>query len=129
VCLGRLCERAVNGSNIRDRPSRIVSSLPDAPGRTPDDGKHLPVAGESVLHLTKTPGKVEVEVPDVEDLLDRDTPPAYPHSGPMLNATVAQFMLDAAREDRHSTEIELTVAFHESSPPLNQEAGLRAKKL
>jgi len=84
-----------------------------------------PLDGETIVHFVSSPGIVKVELPDLDSLLDRSAPPTYPHRGPMLNNTVARFMVDTVREARRSPEVEVTITLR-SSPLLPQEeAGAR----
>jgi hypothetical protein len=104
-----------------------VSAIPPNVDPAKDAKPLPPLKGEPILHFEKSANKVEMELSDLESLLDRDTKPVFPHSRPMLNSAVAEFMVDTAREDRHSTHLELAITFR--SPPLksDQEEGTRAK--
>jgi hypothetical protein len=104
-----------------------VSTPADESDRATGVERHPPLAAEPSVHFERTPGKVEVDVGSLDSLFDWDGMPTYPHTGPMLNATVAEFILDTAREDRHSSGIEIIVGFRDSPIRPEEEAGLRAK--
>jgi hypothetical protein len=89
--------------------------------------ERAPLQGEPILHFERSAGKVEVELPDLDSLLDPDALPSYPHTKPMLNPTVAKFMLDTAREDRGSKAVEITLTFRDSPISPEEQAGTRAK--
>jgi hypothetical protein len=77
------------------------------------------------VHLAKSPGKVEVEVKDLDGLFDRTTPPTYPHTGPIVNRALAKFLVDSVREQRKVPSIEVTVTFQ--TPPLGAEEEATAR--
>ncbi|MGD0250382.1 MAG: hypothetical protein ABSB97_05800 [Thermoplasmata archaeon] len=104
-----------------------MSATPGGPERAREVEKGVPLRGEPIVHPESLKGKVEVELNDLDSLIDRDASPAYPHTQPMLNSTVAKFMIDTAREDRRSSEIEVTITFRESPLRPEEEAGTRAK--
>ena len=79
------------------------------------------------MHLERSPGKVEVELSDIDSLFDRDAPPSYPHTGPMLNRAVAKFLLDSVRQDRRKPEVEVTIAFRTVPLRPEEEARTRAR--
>ena len=83
--------------------------------------------GEPILHFERTPGRVDVEVEDLASLFDWDASPVYPHTVPMLNSSVAKFMVETVRQDRRSADIEVKVTFRESPLRPEQEVGTRAK--
>jgi hypothetical protein len=84
-----------------------------------DPGNHgnelLPSEGEPVAHLARHPGKIEVHLPSLGSLFDRTSPPSYPHTGPMVERSIAKFLLDSAREDRRRSEV--AVVFAIDGPP------------
>jgi len=43
-------------------------------------------------------------------LFDRSSPPSYPHTDPMVERSVAKFLLDSAREQRRRREFELVLS-------------------
>jgi hypothetical protein len=79
------------------------------------------------VHFEKSVGRVDVELSDLESLLDRDAVPVYPHVRPMLNPSVAEFMVDTAREDRLGTDLRVTLTFRKSRLAPEQETETRAK--
>ena len=85
------------------------------------------VRGEPIVHLGRSPGTVTVELKDIDSLFDRASPTTYPHAGPMLNGSVAKFLVDTAREDRRSPEIGITITLHSPPLPTEEEAGDRAQ--
>ncbi len=89
--------------------------------------QHARLNGEPIVHFERSPGKVQVELKDLDSLFDRDAPPSYPHSGPMLNAAVARFLLNSVRQDRRKPSLELTVAFTALPLPPEEEASIRAQ--
>jgi hypothetical protein len=104
-----------------------VNAPTEGADRTQDVEKHAPLQGEPIVHFERSSGRVEVEVEDLDSLFDWDASPAYPHTRPMMNRTVAKFMADMARQDRWSTDIEVTVSFRDSPLRPEEEAGTRAK--
>jgi hypothetical protein len=104
-----------------------VSPSPARPDPTHVVDRGAPLHGEPIVHFEKSPGRVEVELEDPGSLFDRAAPPTYPHLGPMLNSTVAKFMVDSAREDRRRREIGVTVSFRSSPLRPEEEAGARAQ--
>lgn len=79
------------------------------------------------MHFATSPGKVEVEAKDLDGLFDRTAAPTYPHTGPMLNRTVAKFLVDSVREQRRTPEVEVTVTFRCPPLPAEEEASSRAQ--
>jgi hypothetical protein len=106
---------------------QTVSATPVEAGSKPEGVQRTLLQGEPILHFEGSSGKVKVELPDLDSLLDTDSPPSYPHTKPMLNGTVAKFMLDTAREDRGSRKVEITITFRDSPLRPEEEAGTRAK--
>jgi hypothetical protein len=80
---------------------------------------------EPLIRLERTPGKIEVELEDVDSLFDREAPPTYPHTGRMLNRAVAKFIVDTVREDRRSREVGVIIRFRGSPLRPEDEAGVR----
>lgn len=85
-----------------------------------------PIQGESIVKFPRSPETVEVGLENPDSLFDRGAPPTYPHTGPMLNGTVAKFLIDTAREDRRTPEIGVTITFRASPLRPEEEAGARA---
>lgn len=104
-----------------------VSASPAQPHRAPEVERDAPPNGEPILHFERSPGRVEVELKDLDSLFDRDAPPTYPHTGPMLNKAVARFLVDSVRQDRRSATVEATVAFRTSPLRPVEEASARAQ--
>jgi len=82
--------------------------------------------GETIVHFVSSPGIVKVELRDLDSLLDRNATPTYPHRGPMLDNTVARFMVDTVREARRSPDVEVTITLRSSPLLPEEEAGARA---
>jgi hypothetical protein len=108
-----------------------VAPLVSAPltknNRAPGAGSEKQLQGEPIVHFVREPGTVALEVSDPDSLFDRETPPAFPHTGPMLNKAVARFLVDSVREDRRKPEVEVTVAFRTSPLRPEEEAGTRSQ--
>jgi hypothetical protein len=70
---------------------------------------------------------VTVELSDLDGLFDRSSRPKYPHSGAVVNASVAAFLTDATREQRSRPTVEVVLTF--ACPPLppEEEEGTRAR--
>jgi hypothetical protein len=104
-----------------------VPSPAERSNRTQNVERDALLQGEPIVHFEKSPGRVEVEVEDFGSLFDWDASPAYPHTVPMLNSSVAKFMIETVRKDRRSADIEVKVTFRESPLRPEEEAGTRAK--
>ena len=85
------------------------------------------MTGEPLLHLARSPGRVEVELNGPEALFDRTGVPTFPHSGPPVRAAVANFMVDTVREDRRTPEFSVNVTFHSQPLRPDEEDGMRAQ--
>ena len=81
---------------------------------------------EPVVKFGSSPGRVELELPDLDALLDPSTPPTYPHSGPMVNRAVAKFLVDSVRENRSMETIELTIAVRTGALRPDEEGRVRS---
>ena len=122
--------------NVSATPAE-ASPAQGADGEAPLRGEpvvHLDTAAgtvqvglENLVHLERSPGRVDFELKDLDSLFDRDTSPSYPHTGPMLSETVAKFMLDTVREDRRSPLVEVHLTFRSSPLRPEEEAGTRAQ--
>jgi len=104
-----------------------VNGPPETSDADPEVRPNVSLEGEPIRHLKGAPGTLEVELPDLDSLLDGKAAPTFPHASPMLNGAVAKFMLDAAREDRRSPRISITLAFRSSPLQPEQEAWTRAR--
>jgi hypothetical protein len=80
---------------------------------------------EELTPFERAPGKVRLELKDPGSLFDKGTVPSYPHAEPMLNGSVAKFLLDTVRLDRRKPGVELTLAFR--SAPLGPEEEERTR--
>jgi len=83
-----------------------VSELSTDPNSSPTAGTRSTDAPRT---LRQESGRIEVHLPSPDALFDRHADPAYPHTGPVLERSVAKFLVDAAREQRGQREIELVV--------------------
>ena len=110
-----------------DGRCRGVSTSPAESDRARGIEKGVPLHGEPLVHFDKSPGRVEIELKALDRLFDRDAPPTFPHAGPMLNKTLAKFMVDTVREDRRSRDVAVTVTFRSSPLRPEEEAGIRAQ--
>ena len=103
----------------------------DAPPATHDPGSNgggdLGHRAEPIVHLERLSGRVEVEVDNLDALFDRTTLPTYPHTGPILNKSVSNFLVDSVRQDRANPTVEATVAFRTSPLQPAEEASTRAQ--
>jgi hypothetical protein len=105
--------------------SVVAPSAHSPPEREPSTA--FPRAGERIVHFESSPGKVGIEVENADSLIERNASPGYPHTGPMLNGSVAAFLVDSVREQRRQPNIEITVSV--LGPPLraDEEARRRAQ--
>jgi hypothetical protein len=82
-------------------------------------------AAEPIVRLEPSPGRIEVRLPDLDALYDRNARPVYPHTSPVIEESVAEFLLREARgqRGRHDIAVVLSVG----GPPLGaeQEAAVR----
>ncbi len=108
-----------------DRRCPSVSRPPEEIHRNSDVKPDVELGGEPVVHLVRSPGEIEVQLKDLGALLDRTTPPTYPHTGPMVNKAVAKFLADSVREQRRTSHVEVTVTFQ--APPLGAEEEANAQ--
>ena len=92
-----------------------------SPGLSP------PFGSEPSPSLRQKPGTIEVHLPSLNALLDRATPPSHPHTGPMVERSVARFLLDCAREQLGQTEVEVVVTLDEAPLPPSVEADARSQ--
>jgi len=104
-----------------------VSAAPPGLDRTREVEEKAPAHGEPIVRFARSPGKVELELDDLDSLFDRDASPSYPHTRPMLNSTVAKFLVDTVRDDRRSADIEVTVTLRDSPLGPEEEVGIHAK--
>lgn len=79
---------------------------------------------EGAPYLHQRPGSIEVHLPNLDALLDRTAAPSYPHTGPVVERSVAKFLLDCAREQLRQPEIEVVVALDEAplAPSAEEDA-------
>src|SRR5579862_4237235 len=96
-----------------------------APSRGSGPGE--PLRGEPIMHFARSPGRVEVELENLDSLVDWDGSPNYPHTRPMLNTTVTKFMIDTVREDRGHRDVEIAIALRGVRPRPEDEMGACAK--
>lgn len=80
----------------------------------PSSGAPLTPTGDSWQAVTphllrQTPGRVEVHLPSPEALFDRRVDPEYPHTGPLVERSIAKFLVDTTREQRGQREIEVVI--------------------
>ena len=75
--------------------------------------------------MSRSPGKVEVELKDLDSLFDRNAPTTYPHAGPMMNRTIATFLVDSVRQHPPVPKVEVTVALRCAPLPPEEEARTR----
>ena len=92
-----------------------------SPGLSP------PLGSEPSPSLRQKPGTIEVHLPSLNALLDRATPPSHPHTGPMVERSVARFLLDCAREQLGQPEVEVVVTLDEAPLPPSVEADARSQ--
>jgi len=84
-------------------------------------------ASEPLVHLTQTTGRVEVRVRDLGALFDPEATPGYPHEGPMVNPSIAEFLIDAVREQRHQPKVEVVVIVEKPPSDPEMESRVRAQ--
>jgi len=84
-------------------------------------------ASEPLVHLTQTTGRVEVRVRDLGALFDPEATPGYPHEGPMVNPSIAEFLIDAVREQRHQPKVEVVVLVEKPPSDPEMESRVRAQ--
>ena len=106
------------------RPEKVGGSVSGLPGAR-SSGASATVPSETAPSLRQSPGRVEVHLPSLDALLDRTGEPSYPHTSPMVERSVARFLLDAAREQRRRDEIEVHVTL--DGAPLTPEAEVEAR--
>jgi len=82
-------------------------------------------AAEPVTHLAPSPDRIEVRLKDLDALFDRDARPVYPHTGPVIEDSVAKFLLRAAREQRGRHELAIALSFDGAPLGPAQEAAVR----
>lgn len=80
-----------------------------------------------VPSLRQQSGRLEVRLANLDMLFDRTSPPSYPHTGPMVERSVAKFLLDSAREQRRRREFEVVLALEGSPLPAATEDDTRAQ--
>ncbi|HYA70302.1 MAG TPA: hypothetical protein VEH28_02905 [Thermoplasmata archaeon] len=104
-----------------------MSAGPPSVAPIPTSGSNPVPSAEPIAHFGSTRGRVEVHLSSLEGLYDRDSRPTYPHAGPMIDDSVAEFLLAAAREQRRVPKIE--VVLNLDSRPLGPdlEAATRAQ--
>jgi len=105
--------------SVRTLPGPDPPTLPD--GISPSRG------GEPVVPYAKTPGIVEVHLSNPAALFDRSAVPSYPHTGPMVNASVASFLVRSARVRRGGPQLEVAITFDSPPMPPAEEAATRAQ--
>ena len=86
-------------------------------------GVELP--GEAVAHLETSPGRIELRLRDLNALLDRETRPTYPHTSPVVEGSVAKFLLTSAREQRGQPSLTLVVSLGSSPLGADEEVAAR----
>lgn len=79
------------------------------------------------MHFANHPRMIEVRLASLESLFDRTSAPSYPHTGPMVERSIAKFLLNAAREDRRRSEVELVFALDGPPPGAAVEAAARSQ--
>ena len=84
---------------------------------TPDGSPSSADAVDAVRSLRQEWGRVDVRLPNLDALFDRSTPPTYPHTGPMVERSVAKFLVDATRQQRRRPEVEVVLGLE--GPPLS----------
>jgi hypothetical protein len=89
--------------------------------------KNARLIQEELTPFQRLPGKVRLELKDPNSLFDKETTPIYPHAEPMLNRSVAKFLLDTVRLDRRRPSVELTMAFRSAALGPEEEERTRAK--
>jgi hypothetical protein len=82
---------------------------------------------DELTPFERSPGKVRLEFKDPSSLFDPKTVPIYPHAEPMLNGSVAKFLLDTVRLDRRKPSVELTMAFRSAPLRPEEEESTRAQ--
>lgn len=92
--------------------------------RTPDPIASLP--SETVPSLRQKPGTIEVHLPNLDALLDRTRTPPFPHVGPVVEPSIAKFLIDCVREQLGQREIEVVVHLDQDPLAPNAEAEARA---
>lgn len=98
----------------------------DSPtSKTPEPPATYPP--ESVPSLRQKPGSIEVHLPNLDALLDRTHAPSFPHAGPVVEPSVAKFLVDCAREQLAQREIEVVVELDEDPLAPSVEAEARAQ--
>ena len=78
---------------------------------TREAGGGAPPEVEPVVKFESSPGRVKLELSDVDALFDSTDTPSFPHSGPMVNKSVAKFLVDSARENRSMETVEVAITF------------------
>ncbi len=82
---------------------------------------------ETVPSFRQKPGTIEVHLPDLDALLDRTRGPSFPHMGPVVEPSVAKFLVDCAREQLDQREIEVVVELDQDPLAPSVEAEARAQ--
>lgn len=85
------------------------------------------VSAGSPLSLDQPPGSIQVHLRNRDALFDRTSTPEYPHTGPMVEQSVARFLLDCAREQLNRKELEVVIALDEPPLPPSVEADTGAE--
>lgn len=84
-----------------------------------------PPTAEPIVHFSRSSGKVEVKLANLDSLFDRSALPSYPHTGPMVERSVATFLVDSVRERPPRPKVEVVLSFQ--CAPLRPEEEERAR--
>jgi hypothetical protein len=82
---------------------------------------------DELVPFQRSPGKVGVVLNGPDAIFDPDAPPTYPHTEPMVNRSLAKFLLDSVRLDRRRPSVDLTLAFRTAALSAKDEENIRTK--
>ncbi len=69
--------------------------------------------------------QLSIAAPNADALFDGTTPPAFPHSGRLVNPKLALYLEGLAREQRHAPALDLEVTLHSPALPASAEEEVR----
>ncbi len=82
-------------------------------------------SGALVPSLRQEPGRIQIHLRDLAALLDVTANPAYPHTPPVVEASVARFLFDSTREQLRHPALELAITLDQAPLAPDDEARAR----
>lgn len=108
----------------RERPAVVAHASDGPPESSPSEQPRGP---EPLVNTALTSARVVVNLPSLPALFEPSGSSSYPHSGPMVEHSVADFLVRMERARRRQSKAEVEIVLSRSQPTPQEEEAARAQ--